>query len=545
MRMTNKIMQNNSLYNINNNKVLQDKLSTQMSTQKKLARPSDDPVVAIRALRLRSSVSELTQYQEKNSPDADSWLKVTAGGLGTVTDILTSLSTNANKASNKDLTADDLDIIVENMKLLSEEFYSTGNLDYAGRYVFTGYRTNTPMQFTAADVANTKEPIPSYEITEQTSILSFDMVNYTNVGKLAGISQYNYTEVVHEEVETNITNNDIHRVRLAYDNLSAEASKVPVIEIVNKVDYDPTTEIYTPDIRKTYGPASTPPITIASSADAAYQAVAAANNATPPTSVILYVPDTGELLFSDEAYADLDAQIQACHGTDTEIRITYTKSDWNNGDLRPEHYFACTSTDKIDTTKQIAYNSEYLTSGKEKQVIAYDVGYNQTIEVNTTADEVFTHNLNRDMDDLENALISLKNIDYIKATLKDALKGIDQKADPTKYDTVSKQLDAANKSYEFIRQNMHELMGNTITKMQNYLDVANVAVTDNGTRSSRLELITNRLTEQKTTFKTLQSQNEDVDIADVAINLTSAELTYNSSLMATSKIMQTTLMNYI
>ena len=35
MRMTNKIMQNNSLYNINNNKILQDKLSTMMATQKK------------------------------------------------------------------------------------------------------------------------------------------------------------------------------------------------------------------------------------------------------------------------------------------------------------------------------------------------------------------------------------------------------------------------------------------------------------------------------------------------------------------------------
>ena len=72
MRMTNKIMQNNSLYNINNNKVLQDKLSTQMSTQKKITRPSDDPVVALRALRLRTSVSELTQYYEKNAPDAES-----------------------------------------------------------------------------------------------------------------------------------------------------------------------------------------------------------------------------------------------------------------------------------------------------------------------------------------------------------------------------------------------------------------------------------------------------------------------------------------
>ena len=66
MRMTNKIMQNNSLYNINNNKVLQNKLSTQMSTQKKITRPSDDPVIAIRALRLRSDVSQITQYYGKN-----------------------------------------------------------------------------------------------------------------------------------------------------------------------------------------------------------------------------------------------------------------------------------------------------------------------------------------------------------------------------------------------------------------------------------------------------------------------------------------------
>ena len=62
MRITNKIMQNNSLTNINNNKVQQDKLSTQMETGKKITRPSDDPVIAIRALRLRSTRSEVTQY---------------------------------------------------------------------------------------------------------------------------------------------------------------------------------------------------------------------------------------------------------------------------------------------------------------------------------------------------------------------------------------------------------------------------------------------------------------------------------------------------
>ena len=62
MRMTNKIMQNNSLYNINNTKELTDKLSTQMSTKKKITRPSDNPVIAFRALWRSSDVSQITQF---------------------------------------------------------------------------------------------------------------------------------------------------------------------------------------------------------------------------------------------------------------------------------------------------------------------------------------------------------------------------------------------------------------------------------------------------------------------------------------------------
>lgn len=91
MRMTNKIMQNNSLYNINNNKELTNKLSTQMSTKKKLTRPSDDPVIAIRALRLRSDVSQITQFYERNAKDGESWLKVTGDALETTSEILKSM----------------------------------------------------------------------------------------------------------------------------------------------------------------------------------------------------------------------------------------------------------------------------------------------------------------------------------------------------------------------------------------------------------------------------------------------------------------------
>ena len=90
MRITNKIMQRNNLSNINTNKVLEDKLTGQLSSEKKIVRPSDDPVVAIRALRLRSNVTEVTQYYSKNIPDAESWLKVTEDALSSLSTIITS-----------------------------------------------------------------------------------------------------------------------------------------------------------------------------------------------------------------------------------------------------------------------------------------------------------------------------------------------------------------------------------------------------------------------------------------------------------------------
>ena len=117
--------------------------------------------------------------------------------------------------------------------------------------------------------------------------------------------------------------------------------------------------------------------------------------------------------------------------------------------------------------------------------------------------------------------------------------------DSTEYEELQKSLDAANKAYTYVRENIQTKFENQITKYQSYIDDTNVAITNNGTRGSRLELISDRLMNQKATFKDLQSSNEDVDVSELAVQLKSSELTYEASLMATSKIMQTNLMNYI
>ena len=519
MRMTNRIMENNSLYNINNNKILQDKLSTQMSTTKKLTRPSDDPVTAIRALRLRTSVSELTQYYEKNAPDADSWLSITEGALSTNAEVLTDLVKKAGKAANKEKGVENLNILLQEMKTLRNEYYSTGNVDFAGRYVFTGYRTNTTLTFTEEDAAKGD----SYNMTEPVKLKDFDTTSYTNMSTLAGLTKSNYNDAKYDTVtEQDVTNSTIHRIRLSYDKLDSAAGIKIGFSSVNANGDEEFTDIT--------GVAGT--VKAAASAEAGYQQIAAANKAG--TVAMAYIPETGELLFSDKAYETLSKAVK----DDTEISINYTKSEWEKGDLRPEHYFRSTVT-KADGTKT-KFNFE---ADVNDQVIEYDVGYNQTIRVNTKANEAFSHGLNRDIEDLERALSSLQEI---SATMTDLSRLKKELTEGTAdYEKVEKQLDAATKAYNYARENIHTKFENSITSMQGYLDDTNIAVTDNGTRSSRLALISDRLMDQKTTFKTLQSENEDADIAEVTVELTSSKLTYEAALMATGKILQTSLMNYI
>ena len=160
MRVTNKIIQNNSITNINNNKVMEDKLNTQLATGKKINRPSDDPVVAIRSLRLRTSLTEIEQYYKKNVPDADNWLKITENSVDTTISLIKSMYSDCTSGSEGFKTADDRNAILGDLKGLRDEIFSAGNSEYAGRYVFTGYRTGVPLTFSNG---TSKQ----YTITEQ------------------------------------------------------------------------------------------------------------------------------------------------------------------------------------------------------------------------------------------------------------------------------------------------------------------------------------------------------------------------------------------
>ena len=185
MRITTKMMQSTSLNNLNTNKSLQEKLTTQLSTMKKITRPSDDPVIAIRALKLNSSLSKIDQYYEKNTEDAESWLKLTESAIKTTNEILTDMRSYIVQAANGPLEEKDRKAIIENLSNFEKEIYATGNADSAGRSIFTGYRTDLPLTFK-------EDKEERYTITEQRTNSILDTATFVRTGDLSSINDGNF-----------------------------------------------------------------------------------------------------------------------------------------------------------------------------------------------------------------------------------------------------------------------------------------------------------------------------------------------------------------
>ena len=370
----------NTKANINTNKVNADKLNTMTASGQKITRPSDDPVVAIRAMRLNTSLTELEQYYGKNIPDADAWFTDTETALTQTDDVLSSIREKLNQASSQENVTSNVKDILEELKQLKDQVYAIGNADSAGRTVFTGYRTGEMLTFMEQDTIK-------YEITEKFTKDDLETFKYVkgtasinDAGQaFIGNTVYDGTlNIYNEEMVEEVT---AYRIRLSYDNLDENITVDGAPFTVNKksisgLDQDAIDDIYT------------------------------------PTSGANFIKETGELILSKDAY---DTLIQA-----GGISINYEKSDWQKGDLRPEHYFMC-KTPKVATDPRtysatypngIEYNYNRLDAGKPvtsggdkiqgfiEQDLSYEIAFNQTIVINTHASDVYSHDIGRDIDEL-------------------------------------------------------------------------------------------------------------------------------------------------
>lgn len=485
-------MTNNALNNINKNKVDLSKLENQYSTGKKIQRPSEDPVVAVRALRLRKNLDELNQYYERNIPDAKSWMDTTEGALTNVNTILTSIYEQFNQGANDTLSSTDRTAIVESLLQLKNQIYQEGNTNYAGRYVFTGYKTDTSLVFSS----DTKDTV--YRITEQ--FKGSDLAAQTVVTGGSSLSQYDPNTSNGSSFAETPQATEIYRIRLSYENLNTPQNGAMSLKI-NGVD-DITVAVTSASDPKAY--------------------VFAEGDTTPR-----FIPETGEVIFPKEQYDTLRIV--------ESIAITYEKEEFKENELRPEHYFNCTATNK-ETGKEVVYT-------QEKQAIAYDINFGQKLTVNTEGKDALTHTMAREIDEIVRIVKKVESIETqikdIDQKLKESNLTTDQKAALT---NLKESLEIELALQEKVMQETFSKGMTTTTGVQNNL---NTVIADLGARYVRLELVEDRLSTQQVEFEDLLSKNEDADVVETVIKYTAQEAIYNASLSVASKISKNSLLDFI
>lgn len=141
MRITNNMIIANMIRNIGNNQIRENKYQTQLATGKKISVPSDDPVVAARALKLRTDVAKIEQYQ-KNIDDAQSWLNATDEALSQIGKVLQTAREKMVQAANGTNTEQETQAIADEIKQLRIQLIHLSNSTFSGRYIFSGFKTD-------------------------------------------------------------------------------------------------------------------------------------------------------------------------------------------------------------------------------------------------------------------------------------------------------------------------------------------------------------------------------------------------------------------
>ncbi|WP_338825200.1 Flagellar hook-associated protein 3 [Moorella humiferrea] len=158
VRITNRMLGQNVVRNINRNLEYMYRVQEQMSTGKRVNRPSDDPIVVARVLAFKTSIAANDQYK-KNMEDAKGWIDASESALGMATDVLQRARELAVYGANGTMPEESMQALGEEVEQLLDEMVQVANTSYGGRYLFGGtYTTGTPFE-KESDPTNPDYPV--------------------------------------------------------------------------------------------------------------------------------------------------------------------------------------------------------------------------------------------------------------------------------------------------------------------------------------------------------------------------------------------------
>ncbi|MGA1869015.1 MAG: flagellar hook-associated protein FlgL [bacterium] len=142
-RLTNRVMYDRLIRNINANREELYKLEEALYTGKKINRPSDDPGIYMNLSSIKTQMAELAQYKD-NCDYGEAWLDFSYATLDTYYERLMNAKDIAYQASNDTSTGESREIFAQIIGDLHDELIGLANTELYGRYIFGGSNGNNP-----------------------------------------------------------------------------------------------------------------------------------------------------------------------------------------------------------------------------------------------------------------------------------------------------------------------------------------------------------------------------------------------------------------
>lgn len=160
MRITQTMLSNNMLRNLNSSYLKMGKLQEQLSSGSKLTKPSDDPVASVKGMGYRTTLAKNEQYT-RNMNEVNSWLDTTDSTLSEVNKALQRVKDIVTQAANDTNTPEDREAMQKEVDQLRMQIRDLANTQQGGKYLFAGTATDQPLFADSSVNADANDPLPT------------------------------------------------------------------------------------------------------------------------------------------------------------------------------------------------------------------------------------------------------------------------------------------------------------------------------------------------------------------------------------------------
>ncbi|MDQ0430663.1 flagellar hook-associated protein 3 FlgL [Planomicrobium stackebrandtii] len=140
MRVTQQMLNQNSIRNMNQNLSRFEKINNQVASGKLLHRPSDDPNGVSKAMNLKSTLAANTQF-ERNSNEAKLWMNETGQNIDSMVDAMQRVRELAVQGNNGTYSELDQTAMAAEIEELTERMRQLANAKVNGQSLFNGQKT--------------------------------------------------------------------------------------------------------------------------------------------------------------------------------------------------------------------------------------------------------------------------------------------------------------------------------------------------------------------------------------------------------------------